>query len=542
MKNKKLWIQFNLLLMVLLYIPMNIIAQSVSQQEAEMVALRFANQTSKQANKHICKTETISQNGKANMYLVSMNEGWVLISSERAATPILAESPDGVFPSYDDMPDGMRWILSYYENALQYARDSLQENTEDKDWEYWLNADSEQSYLRAPRSVNAQVLSRLADVKWNQSYNNDISCTKPYNYYCPTWVHPSCSHAYVGCTAVAMGQIMWYFQWPHSAIVPACMNDSNGNVCGAVRLAEYNWGLIPTAIYSSTPWEQVKETAAFLRDCGYACHMKYRLHGSFASLGDAMDAMEDMFHYQSMHHRWRNLYIGNWTNKLKSELDAGRPIIYTGYNDTTGHTFVIFGYTDDNRFRINWGWRGQYINASYTLDALQPNLSTPNSIAYNDDQEALWGIYPEFPYCTSITFDADDVSDNPFEIYGGSVVSSVGTTISSGKTGLVYAGQMIQVLPPFSIQNGANVHLAIRDMHCIASTLNYQSGLVIEERDTIDNGEPERFDLPAPIEIYPSEEDYLPSNGDGKTYNLFGQPVDETYHGIVIQNGQKRVQ
>lgn len=25
-------------------------------------------------------------------------------------------------------------------------------------------------------------------------------------------------------------------------------------------------------------------------------------------------------------------------------------------------------------------------------------------------------------------------------------------------------------------------------------------------------------------------------------YNLFGQPVDDTYHGIVIQGGKKRVQ
>ena len=31
-------------------------------------------------------------------------------------------------------------------------------------------------------------------------------------------------------------------------------------------------------------------------------------------------------------------------------------------------------------------------------------------------------------------------------------------------------------------------------------------------------------------------------NGNATPYNILGQPVDETYHGIVIQNGQKRVQ
>ena len=29
---------------------------------------------------------------------------------------------------------------------------------------------------------------------------------------------------------------------------------------------------------------------------------------------------------------------------------------------------------------------------------------------------------------------------------------------------------------------------------------------------------------------------------DHTPYNILGQPVDETYHGIVIQNGKKRVQ
>lgn len=34
----------------------------------------------------------------------------------------------------------------------------------------------------------------------------------------------------------------------------------------------------------------------------------------------------------------------------------------------------------------------------------------------------------------------------------------------------------------------------------------------------------------------------LPSSSPAQRYNILGQPVDETYHGIVIQNGQKRVQ
>ena len=37
-----------------------------------------------------------------------------------------------------------------------------------------------------------------------------------------------------------------------------------------------------------------------------------------------------------------------------------------------------------------------------------------------------------------------------------------------------------------------------------------------------------------------TEESSAPS--DSRIYNLLGQPVDENYHGIVIQNGQKRVQ
>lgn len=41
------------------------------------------------------------------------------------------------------------------------------------------------------------------------------------------------------------------------------------------------------------------------------------------------------------------------------EIDAQRPILYTGVDATNGgHAFVLDGYDSDGLVHINWGWNG----------------------------------------------------------------------------------------------------------------------------------------------------------------------------------------
>src|SRR5690606_19370952 len=87
-----------------------------------------------------------------------------------------------------------------------------------------------------------------------------------------------------------------------------------------------------------------------------------------------------------------------WISKLKTELDEGRPVLYTGFGDLGGHAFVFDGYNDDVNnvfFHINWGWSGNS-NGYFVIDDLSPDALGVGGGGgnFNDGQEALINIKP----------------------------------------------------------------------------------------------------------------------------------------------------
>lgn len=458
-------------------------AQSVSKELATQVALRYfwknIDNSPKQSvrNSNITSvdttiTEIISPSNICPLYLVQFDEGWVLVSSELTAKPVLASSPSGHFPSEEERPDGLKWLLSYYERELQYAKDSLSENPTDSRW-YLDSLPDEESEI-APASVTAlpvsYVISGISAIRWGQSKNNDyyVTSSNVYNKFCPTWFTPSNGHTLVGCTAVAMGIVMHYYQWPHSAIIPNSV-DRDGNPSVNVHISTYNWNMMPYEIHNSTDTIVVNEVAGFLRDCGYASKMEYKASESGASLRDAAEALENNFHYESVSYHTRSRYIGNWLKKLKTEISENRPVIYAGYypknNSLAGHSFVLYGYNENDEFHINWGWRGDGNVGTYSIDNLVPRVVDAHS--YNDEQEALWGIEPDLPTCTyNHTITTAEVSSQDFEIYNNKKIIGQNKTINNNHSGVIYSNQEVRLLPPFHIRQGASVSVGIRNMHC----------------------------------------------------------------------------
>lgn len=454
-------------------------AQSVSQETALRVGqnywnIVYADKAQSGQAKTASKVSVISPKRRAPLYVIQMTDGWVLVSSEMAAVPILASSSTGVFPDFEDMPDGMQWLLSYYEKGNQFARDSMSDiRIINEDWEPLLNGTYQvPNDIRSPLPTS-HILSRMALVKWNQSENNDNICTKPYNAQCPTWYTPSCGHTYVGCGAIAMAQVLWYWQWPWSAIIPRqFLNMTNINSYSNVPyLSTYDWEHIPPELHYYTNDYDVTLLTYFLRDCGYAIETKYRQDGSYASLDDIQDALEDVFHYKSVSLKKRWLYnYNNWVNLMKEEISAGRPVIYRGTDaddDDRGHAFVLYGYTSTNLFKINWGWGG-IPNGEYALDVLHPEY-TPYH--FTSGQRALIGIEPDSPECQSgSVLYKNDVTDNIFEIHRAGVLQTSpqngGITIHSNQSGCIYASGGIVITPPFTIENGANIHITVRDALC----------------------------------------------------------------------------
>jgi len=131
--------------------------------------------------------------------------------------------------------------------------------------------------------------------------------------------------------------------------------------------------------------------AKLMNDIGIAVSMDYRPNQSGSTPSKASKALHSYFRYQTVEGASKIQYSDpNWINKLKAELDAGRPILYSGFNEnyTSAHTFICDGYDLSDYFHFNWGWNGSY-DGWFTLNDL-----TPDNHNYTTSQDALFNIVP----------------------------------------------------------------------------------------------------------------------------------------------------
>lgn len=279
-----------------------------------------------------------------HLYILNTENGWAIMSSDTRIQPIFAYSTQNAYFDVNDIPDGLRVLLYDYDDAIRFVQDSLLYIEDNAEWEQI----STYSIGEEPRVL----LNRCTKVLWDQSYNltgssyYDERCSPSYNQLCPTFYTPSCGHTYVGCTAVAMGQIMWHYKLPYYAIVPNSIS-TTGEPSVDSHIQWYDWNKMPYALFYTTPSDQATMVATLLRDCGYSAKMKYRANGSGASLENAKEALSNTFGYSSsISHRTKSRTL-KWEKKLKAEIDAGRPVLYAAYKkDGSGHAFVIDGYEE----------------------------------------------------------------------------------------------------------------------------------------------------------------------------------------------------
>lgn len=344
---------------------------------------------------------------------------------------------------------------------IQFIRDSCQDAESNLDWEAIENG----SYFENINVQNSDVVSdrRLLnrpnreEVMWNQSYNINNGCEKSYNKFCPNWYTPVCGRTYAGCTAIAMAQIMWYWQWPHTGMIYSGI-DKAGKPTGTQSLHIYDWNLMPCKLNNDTPVEEADMVAGFIRDCGYAAHIEYGPDGSYASLKEARTALINTFAYsEDIVYKRKALSTNSaWIKKLKDNIDQGYPVLYAGYG-SGGHAFVVDGYNSENRFHINWGWGNKNKNGYFLLNDLTP----PENHNYNSNHEALFNIKPA-PSCVSINVNGG----TNYRIGTAGAVTVANQTVPSGTTAVYYSGTSVRLLPGFKATEGSHLHVAIQNFPC----------------------------------------------------------------------------
>ena len=206
-------------------------------------------------------------------------------------------------------------------------------------------------------------------------------------------------HVPAGCVAVAMAQIMKYWNYPATNNpIPGYTSDNYGWQPD-IGVTTYNWSsmheIVDAPMTPRPSDEEIEAVSTIVYHCGVAVEMNYGYAASGA--GSPLDAFKDYFKYSpDLQEIDRNAYGEDgveWANILRNELDNNRPVYYAGYNNTGsgGHAFVCDGYQDDNYFSFNWGLSlGGLGNGFFPINDL-----IPGSHDFNYNQWAIIGISPD---------------------------------------------------------------------------------------------------------------------------------------------------
>jgi len=365
-------------------------------------------------------TETV---GEKNIYYVInlAPEGWVIVSADYVAYPIIAYSDEGSYSEENHPPAFDAWMENVKAEISSAIENDLSPLEEARDAWDRLNAPAAGFLAKAPAAVSAaSSVSPLLTTTWGQGgkeHFGSILSTPwypKYDYYCPREEKGSVLKRFrvspTGCVATAAGQVMRYWQWPehgegwHSWDPPYVPTETDGEGCagyGACGVnfasAHYHWSEMPNEI-TSTLFGDIddneKEIARVLRQIGVALDMDYTPSGSAAYLSDVASALPRYFRYQWSAYYGSRIWMSSsqWVDLLKAELSAGRPLVYGGTGPAGGgHAFVCDGYNASDQFHFNWGWDGDY-NGYYSLNDL-----TPGSDDYTSGQAAVFDLKPDYP-------------------------------------------------------------------------------------------------------------------------------------------------
>ena len=395
-------------------------AASITQGQALEVAQQFMSQ--RQAHRMpsqaasplhlVCKGQAAS--GCVDYYVFNRGSGagFVVVSGDDRALPVLGYSTDGAFDA-DSVPENMRWWLEGYQQQIEWLRN---------------HPDA------APRQAQqlTSSVAPLLDTRWNQG--------APYNNLCPAIEGTSSGRAWTGCVATATAQIMKYHRWPNRGRASHSYYWSGG-ADGPIELSadfsqsQYQWDDMANlygydgygTIYSresvNEEWDYATQAqqdaiSQLMSDVGIALNMNYGAGGSGTGSHYVLPALRAYFDYDaSMQYLVRTDYEnngGDWDALMRSELDAARPIYYSGSNSNAGHAFVFDGYDTNGYFHINWGWGGSS-DGYFASTVLNPSDQGAGSSegGYNSGQMAVIGIQPatEPTACLSLVRDVEAQAD-----------------------------------------------------------------------------------------------------------------------------------
>lgn len=356
--KRLLHIQFLLVLLLALGYS-SLQAKRITQWQAQQQAYSFWGKQMPQKAK--AKSRTATTASPSDAYYVFNNDagGFVIIAGDDAVTPVLGYTSTGSFDA-ENLPDGLKDLLKSYERQIAALGDN-----------YVANQTATRTAFTGEKLLNT--------AKWNQG--------NPFNKYTP-------NNYVTGCVATAGAIVMKHHGYPAKG-TGSHSYTWNGQTLTANFGHDYDWANMPTK-YTVGNDEAFDGVARLMSDLGVAVEMQYDKDGSGASMEDLLTALKKYFGYSKYARLLAIADLGAevWNDRLRAEIDANRPILYSAVDSNKGgHSFVIDGYKDES-FSVNWGWGG-YCDGFYRIGALNPETGgKPLGDKYNLSQSAVFSLQP----------------------------------------------------------------------------------------------------------------------------------------------------
>lgn len=297
------------------------------------------------------------------------NKGFIIVSANELANPVLAFSLES---DYNADCGAEIYNKMYTKSLEQLINNPSKALPIRNSWDHYLASDFQPYAMKGDSNTYVEP---LVTTTWTQERFYNSEC--PYN---PRAEYKEDSRAVVGCVALTMANILFYYRYPEHgtgavSYIPREYDHETGELIYTYptqtvnyALANYDYNAMANSLKGYD-----NELAKLIYHCGVSTLMKY---GSLANEGsgtnaeNALTALQTYYYFNPLSQMQTmdeivttpdQLYI--WVNKAKDELDAHRPIFYAGNNDTDGggHAWIVDGYiTIGNAlyFHVNWGWAG----------------------------------------------------------------------------------------------------------------------------------------------------------------------------------------
>ena len=468
--------------------------------------------------------------------------------------------------------------------VLAYSKSVFDANSSNPGFRMWMKATAHALATRSssvqpvrPEGLPIEVASYVAS-KWNQE--------TPYNNLCPTYTSKgTIKHYPTGCVATAMAQAMYYYKHPVKGTGKHTYRFDPGTGSEetvseetvSILLDDYpfDWANMIDNYKSDYTDVQAKAVAELMMACGASVDMQYTASGSGTQIPPAVSALRNNFGFDTglPLHSISFESSEEYYPALYRAIAAKIPVVYAGASGQDGHCFILDGYDADGLFSVNWGWGG-------TDDGMF-NIMTLNGFAESQQYIPVTnqGVYPQYSsrftiYEGGVDFsqvDATHIKVNstnlPVNVDGDAYRGNlyvVAKNLTSGESKDIAKFELKSAVPAYYYASETNLSkpyvtianklkdgeyrlfLASKsEKETEFSPFRTTDGYANSALMTIKDGVIVSWTVDAAagwMATATGISTAVSTSSTKKTdkmYNINGQQVDASYHGIVIMNGKK---